>query len=305
MSSGTTKVPQIRSALLRYVLRRHKCDLQPREIALQNVISQELPGDDFSLSQWQLGLNYYRRRLSDMGFKGGVLLDVGCGSGNWSMAAASDVRLVIGCDRFGARLSCCRRIRDSLESQNATFLQGDAMALPLQSASVDWCLVYNVLPYVRRWREVVHELARVLRPGGKVFAGWADAGTVLFSLADALVLGRARRLMEVLWMVGGKTLRRMGAYPRLGPGFLGRNDVVYAFARANFHLLASPWARDSHWIERGLFPNKFALLPFFHEAVFAKSLAATSTLDMPSQSCAHPTPSRVDGPESGGRAQFG
>jgi SAM-dependent methyltransferase len=241
------------------------------------VVSQELPGDDFSRSQWQLGLNYYRRRISDIGFKGGVLLDIGCGSGNWSVAAASDFRLVIGCDNFIARLSCGCRMRDFLESRNTTFLRGDATALPLESASVDWCLVYNVLPYVRRWREVVPELARVIRPEGKVFAGWVDAGMILFSLAEGLVLGRPRRLIEVLWMVGGKTLRRMGADPNRGQGFLSRNDVVGAFARSNFDLLASTWARDSHRIERGLFPNTFALLPFFHEAVFAKRLAASST----------------------------
>lgn len=256
--------------MLRYVLRQHRRDTSASGVSLQQIVCRELPGDDFSLSQWQLGLDYYRARLAAFGAEGQVLLDIGCGSGNWALAAASRFGLVAGCDLGAARLACSRRVRDSLAVRNAYFCYADATALPFESESVDWALVYNVLPYVRGWRRVAPELARVVRPRGRVFVGWVDAGMILFCLAEGLLLRRARRLFEALWMAGGWRLMANRRAEDKAALFLGRRTVVKAFSEANFEPLCSTWAETPGRIGDPLFPRRFGLLPFFHEVLFEK-----------------------------------
>jgi ubiquinone/menaquinone biosynthesis C-methylase UbiE len=104
---------------------------------------------------------------------GSVVLDLGCGSGIDSLVAARRAGpsgRVIGIDFSAAMLA---RARDSLAKTgigNVTFKQADAESLPLADASVDIALangIFNLNPP----REVIfRELARVVRPGGSVYA---------------------------------------------------------------------------------------------------------------------------------------
>lgn len=91
-------------------------------------------------------------------------LDAGCGAGALTLALAPLVAEVVGLDRVPELLALARERSPA----NAQFVEGDATALPFEDASFDLAATLRVLHHVRRPELVVAELARVVRPSGRV-----------------------------------------------------------------------------------------------------------------------------------------
>lgn len=91
-------------------------------------------------------------------------LDAGCGAGALALALAPRVREVVGVDRVPELLDEARR----RAPENASFVQGDVAALPLESFSFDLSGSLRVLHHVARPELVAAELTRVTRPGGTI-----------------------------------------------------------------------------------------------------------------------------------------
>jgi SAM-dependent methyltransferase len=88
----------------------------------------------------------------------GVLFDVGCGRKPYAPMLEDRVSRYIGMEYAPG----------SGYRGNAADVCGDAAAIPLASASVDTVLCTEVLEHVSDPDAVVGEIARVLKPGGKV-----------------------------------------------------------------------------------------------------------------------------------------
>lgn len=93
-------------------------------------------------------------------------LDSGTGTGALAFALAPHVREVVGVDREPALLAEARRRAGAFP--NATFVEGDATKLELESGSFDLAGCARTLHHVHRPELVVAELARVTRFGGHV-----------------------------------------------------------------------------------------------------------------------------------------
>jgi SAM-dependent methyltransferase len=104
-----------------------------------------------------------RRLLGAPGGEGRAL-DVGCGAGAFAYAVAPHVAEVIGIDGDEALLAAAR----DGAPPNATFVLGDAAALPFGYGEFDVVGCLRLLHHVRRPELVVAELARVTRPGGRI-----------------------------------------------------------------------------------------------------------------------------------------
>jgi SAM-dependent methyltransferase len=103
-------------------------------------------------------------------------LDVGCGTGALSEAilARCAPRSVTGVDPSPRFLS---QARETVRDQRATFLVGDAQALPVGSASVDLVVSGLVLNFVSDRLEALKERRRAPRPEGRVcFYVWDYPG---------------------------------------------------------------------------------------------------------------------------------
>jgi ubiquinone/menaquinone biosynthesis C-methylase UbiE len=93
---------------------------------------------------------------------GMAVLDVGCGPGRLvGMLRERGVRCV-GLDMSGGLL------REARQQNDAPYVQGDAHALPIADARFDRVLAMNALYHMANWRQVLVELRRVVRPGGRV-----------------------------------------------------------------------------------------------------------------------------------------
>jgi len=100
---------------------------------------------------------------------GEAVLDVACGTGNAAIRAAQAGGLVVGVDLTPELLETGRRLA-AAAGVEIELLRGDAEELPFDDASFDVVLSTFGCMFAPRHAVAAGELARVLRPGGVVFA---------------------------------------------------------------------------------------------------------------------------------------
>lgn len=102
---------------------------------------------------------------------GDAVLDVGSGSGTDALIAAlltGQRGRVWGIDMTDAMLRKARSNALRMEVSHVTFKKGNAEKIPFPDASVDVVTSNGVLNLVPDKEEAFREIARVLRPGGKI-----------------------------------------------------------------------------------------------------------------------------------------
>jgi SAM-dependent methyltransferase len=92
------------------------------------------------------------------------VLDAGTGTGAVPRALAPLVREIVGVDPSPDRIEVAREHAPP----NATFVVGDAGALPFERGEFDLATCVRTLHHVRRPELVLAELARVTRRGGRI-----------------------------------------------------------------------------------------------------------------------------------------
>jgi SAM-dependent methyltransferase len=104
-----------------------------------------------------------------------LVLDVGCGTGNFTRAIARrldpDAGLVVGLDLSRPMLAQADAKRVQHGLRNVAFVRADAMRLPFVDGGVDAVHCAGSLHLMPDARRVLAEFARVLRPGGGVVIG--------------------------------------------------------------------------------------------------------------------------------------
>lgn len=92
--------------------------------------------------------------------------DLGCGTGQLSVAIAPFVGRVIGVDSSGAMLQAARkRLHDQ---KNVELRRGDLEALPIDDGRLDAATVMLVLHHVPEPVRALVDVHRVLKPGGRL-----------------------------------------------------------------------------------------------------------------------------------------
>src|SRR5258705_885002 len=103
---------------------------------------------------------------------GETLVDVCCGTADVALEARrgpSAAARVVGIDFSGAMLGLGRqKVGVARESDRIALIRGDAMRLPMTSRSVDAATIAFGIRNVQRPDLACAELARVLRPGGRL-----------------------------------------------------------------------------------------------------------------------------------------
>lgn len=106
-----------------------------------------------------------------------MLLDAGCGTGQYTAALINDVAQITAIDLNQAMLSAAKeKLHGETESGRLVFQQASLEALPIDAQSVDAIMVNQVLHHIAddpdtHWpghQRVFAEFARVLRPGGMI-----------------------------------------------------------------------------------------------------------------------------------------
>jgi arsenite methyltransferase len=102
-----------------------------------------------------------------------TVLDLGCGSGTDTLIAARRVGptgKVFGVDFSAAMLSRVRQAVAESGALNVELRESDAERLPIGDATVDVAIVNGIFNLNPARDTIFHELPRVVRPGGTVYA---------------------------------------------------------------------------------------------------------------------------------------
>jgi len=108
------------------------------------------------------------------GLPAGPALDAACGTGRQAAQLVAAGHTVIGVDRSVAMLALAKQ-----KVPEADFRLGDLSALPLDDASVDIAVCSLALTHLADPTPAIVELARVVRPGGRVVVSDAHPTFVL------------------------------------------------------------------------------------------------------------------------------
>lgn len=111
--------------------------------------------------------------MKQMGIKPGqTALDVACGTGDWTIALAQTIGpegKVIGLDFSQNMLDIgAYKISQKKVDNIVTLVNGDAMKLPYEDNTFDFVTIGFALRNVPDIQTVLNEMARVVKPGGKV-----------------------------------------------------------------------------------------------------------------------------------------
>jgi SAM-dependent methyltransferase len=104
---------------------------------------------------------------------GCVVLDLGCGAGLDCFYAArrtGTTGRVIGVDFSLSMLLRAQKAATTINTKNVEFYQADGENLPIGKASIDIAIVNGIFNLNPKREAIFHELARVLKSGGKLYA---------------------------------------------------------------------------------------------------------------------------------------
>ena len=99
------------------------------------------------------------------------MLDVASGEGYGSAILAGVARSVVGVDIDPRSVA---HAQEAYRAENLRFLQGDAIDLPVEKASVDVVVSFETLEHIREHAQFAAEVRRVLRPAGRFIVSTPD-----------------------------------------------------------------------------------------------------------------------------------
>ncbi len=156
---------------------------------LHDRFKQTLPREDVRL----------RGLIESLGtIRGQRILDLGCGKGRFGRRLAEEGATVVGLDRSRAMLA---------QASDLPRIHASARRLPLCTAMFDAVIAVEVIEHLPAMDDVLHEVHRVLRPGG------------LFAIVDknAGALNSKRPWIPALAVKAIDERRGRWMYPHGGP----------------------------------------------------------------------------------------
>lgn len=111
-------------------------------------------------------------------FRGLRTLDVGCGHGQYCRVLARLGASALGVDLSEVVYRCTRENAEAAERLPASFLRGDALALPLAPGSFDVVLSIGMAHHTPDTRAAVLGCVRCMRPGGRLLLYIYETGAI-------------------------------------------------------------------------------------------------------------------------------
>jgi len=108
--------------------------------------------------------------------KGMKVADICCGCGDVPLLITREFQptSMLGIDHSKAAVAYARNLQEEFSLQNAEFRRGDATALMLDDNQFDFVLCRLSLQIFSKPEEIVKELVRVTKPGGRVYVMCED-----------------------------------------------------------------------------------------------------------------------------------
>jgi SAM-dependent methyltransferase len=108
-------------------------------------------------------------------------IDIGCGSGRFTVAMAEYCSSVIGVDINKTGIDVARRYAEEAKRSNVEFIDGDVLDLPFKEDSFDFCFSKGVLHHTGNLELGLREFMRVMRTGGAGFLYLYGSGGIYWT----------------------------------------------------------------------------------------------------------------------------
>lgn len=171
------------------------------------------------------------------------VLDVGCDTGDALRLFASerpDLAALVGLEYDGRRARrAVARWRAGGHDPRVGFQRGDGRALPYADHVFDRVICTEALEFVEPPIRALHDIRRVLKPGGAALIVHTDWDTQLFATRDP---ARSRRLVTAFAAEGRGDMGRRLHHLCRAAGFCGVATSVYT-------VVNTTW-RDDHYAPR-------------------------------------------------------
>lgn len=145
---------------------------------------------------------YYAKKLENLGFRGGKIIDVGCGFGTMCIVLAKEIPgcEVVGVDLSVPLLDCARDnlSRETFESR-VKFEKEDVEKMSFEDNSFDAVFNINMVHWVNEPLSMLNEIERILKPKGFLFIkdlrrSWL--GVFEKEVNNALTLDQAKKMID-------------------------------------------------------------------------------------------------------------
>lgn len=198
--------------------------------AVQSMFDRIAPRYDLVNRVMTFGMDvgWRRRTVAGLGLGSSLVLDIACGTGDLCRELQKQGHVAVGVDMSAGMLRAART--------TAPLLQADALKLPVADGSIDGITCGFALRNVVDLSTMFAEMARVLRPGGRI---------ALLEVAqpDSAFLRRGHALYfnKVVPLIGGMLSDR-SAYqylPRSAAYLPPRDEMLRMLREAGFSDAAS------------------------------------------------------------------
>ncbi|SEH81435.1 demethylmenaquinone methyltransferase / 2-methoxy-6-polyprenyl-1,4-benzoquinol methylase [Halobacillus karajensis] len=167
--------------------------------------------------------------------KGDYTLDVCCGTGDWTMALAEETGpsgKVIGLDFSENMLSVGIKKKIAGRVKQVEFQHGNAMELPYEDDQFDFVTIGFGLRNVPDYKQVLKEMYRVVKPGGKVVCLETSQPTnPLFKRLYYFYFGN---IMPLIGRLFAKSYKEYSWLHESAKDFPGKKELKWMFEEAGF-----------------------------------------------------------------------
>lgn len=139
---------------------------------------------DFAIRNYLHGdVSRFLQRLELINFVNlPTFLDIGCGYGQWAIAASKVNASVVAIDPDPSRIEFCKRLSEELGIDNIEFSVGNSEDL-VGSKTFDAVFLFGVLSLVS-WRVELDKVVKLLNKDGKLYFNANDYGYIMFNLIE-------------------------------------------------------------------------------------------------------------------------
>jgi ubiquinone/menaquinone biosynthesis C-methylase UbiE len=143
----------------------------PKELleALNKIYSEKSEIYDKMSQRQDFGNHILKTVLKDVDFRNKTILELGAGTGRFSISLSRKAKLLYALDKSRPMLKLLRRKIRAKGIRNIRILESDYRKIPLPKESVD--IAFSVWSFPHNsavWEKDLGEIKRVLKPGGRM-----------------------------------------------------------------------------------------------------------------------------------------
>ena len=233
----------------------------PKKTLRYNKFAQEWFIRGQVKDKWNLGNDYVEKpaMYSQLGeLDGKAVLCMGCGAGEeCGYIAKRGAGRVVGID---LSLKLVEKAKERIK--DCEFLVMDMEKLNFPDNGFDMVFCSMAMHYLKDWKEVLSEVFRVLKPGGKFIF------SVLHPIKLSSEIKREEELGKTSFLLGYSNDKKSGEFHIYGD-YLGANKVIDCFSGGK--LIIAFYSRSMSTIFREIQKSDFRLMEFLEPTAISET----------------------------------